>query len=63
MRLKGDPLVNVLISGYNFVHSDTVTSAGGVAIYISSEFQFTLNCELNLNVNDCEDMVKFVPQY
>ena len=55
-RLKGDPLINVLIPSCNFVHSDAVTNAGGVAIYVSSKFQFTLNHELNLNVNGCEDL-------
>ena len=55
-RLKGDSLINVLIPGYNFVHSDSVTNAGGVAIYVSSKFQFTLDHKLNLNVNGCEDL-------
>ena len=55
-RLKGDPLINVSIPGYNFLHSDSVTNAGGVAIYVSSKFQFTIDHELNLNVNGCEDI-------
>ena len=54
-RLKGDPLINVLKPSHNFVHSDSVTNAEGVAIYVSSKFQFTLDHELNLNVNGYED--------
>ena len=55
-RLKGDILINVLIPGYNFVLSDSVTYAVGVAVYVSSKFQYTLDHELNLNVNGCEDL-------
>ena len=55
-RMKVDRLINVLIPGYNFVHSDSVTNADGVSIYVSSKFRFTLDHELNLNVNRCEDV-------
>ena len=29
-RFKGDPLINIAIPNYNFVHADSVANAGGV---------------------------------
>ena len=60
MRAKSSkqrfPALCVSITGYKFVHSDSVTNAGGVAIYVSSKFQFTQAHDLNLKVNGCEDL-------
>ena len=38
-RLKSKPLINIELPHYKFLHVDTTTAAGGVAIYISNEFQ------------------------
>ena len=55
-RLKDNPLINIAIPNYNFVHADSVTNAGGVGrgSYVSSRFRFQVDRELNLNLNGCE---------
>ena len=55
-RLKGNPLINIAIPSYNFVHADSVTNAGGVGVYVSSKFRFQADLELNLNLNGCEEI-------
>ena len=55
-RLKGNPLINIAIPNYNFVHADSVTNAGGVGVYVSSKFSFQVDLELNLNLNGCEEI-------
>lgn len=39
-RLKHQPLSNISIPGYSFVHINSSTAAGGVAIYISNNVDF-----------------------
>ena len=41
-RIKSQPLINVEIANYNFVHVDSESAAGGVVIYVSDRIQ----CEL-----------------
>ena len=55
-RLRGDSLTNITIPNYNFVHADSITNAGGVAIYISSNYNFELDPELDMEVNGCEEL-------
>ena len=55
-RLKGEPLINISIPNFKFVHADSTTKAGGVAIYISSKFDFELDRELEMHIKDCEDL-------
>ena len=55
-RLKGNPLINIAIPNYNFVHTDSVTNAGGVGVYVSSKFKFQVDLDLNLNLNGCEEI-------
>ena len=55
-RLKGNPLINIAIPSYNFVHADSVTNAGGVGVYVLSKFRFQADLELNLNLNGCEEI-------
>ena len=55
-RLKGELLINILIPNYKFVHTDFTTKTGGVAIYISSKFDFELDCELEMHIKGCEDL-------
>ena len=40
-RLKSEPLINIELPHYKFLHVDTTTTAGGVAIYSLN----TLQCE------------------
>ena len=55
-RLKGEPLSNITTTDYNFAQIDSVTNAGGVAIYISSKYMFELVQSYNMNLNGCEDL-------
>ena len=55
-RLKTQPLLNIDISGYTFVHIDSPTTAGGVAMYISNALQFSVLNNLQLTVKECENI-------
>jgi len=55
-RIRGEPSINISIPNYNFVHVDSATKTGGVAMYISSKYKFSLDHELELNLNSCEDI-------
>ena len=55
-RLKTQPLLNIDIFGYTFVHTDSPTIAGGVAMYISNALQFSVLNNLQLTVNECENI-------
>ena len=55
-RLKGEPLINISIPNYKFGHTDSTTKAGGVAIYISSKFDFELDCERKMHIKGCDDL-------
>jgi len=48
--LKGDPLINISQPNYNFIHADSPTNAGRVAIYILSK------CKYEMNTVGCEDL-------
>ena len=39
-RLKGEALINIDLLLHKFIHVDSTTVAGGVAIYVSNKFQF-----------------------
>ena len=49
-------MINISIRNYKFVHADSTTKADGVAIYISSKFDFELDCELEIHTKSCEDL-------
>ena len=53
-RIKGDPLINISIPNYNFVHKYSPTNAGGVAI--SKKHQFKVIQEFKLNLKGCEEL-------
>ena len=55
-RLKGNPLINISLPDYNFVHSDSVTNAGGVAVYVSTKYKFKLDCDLEMILNGWEEL-------
>ena len=55
-RLKTRPFLNIDISGFTFVHIDSPTTAGGVAMYISNAQQFSVLNNLQLIVNECENI-------
>jgi len=55
-RINNEPSTNITIPGYTFVHSPSLTKAGGVGAYVSDLLNFTINDTLKLNVNGCEDL-------
>ena len=42
------------IESYQFVHSDSVSIAGGVGIYIRNDLNFVINSQLSINNQDSE---------
>ena len=42
--------------GYNFIHSDSQTRAGGVGFYIKSSLTYTLRRDIDLNLKAVENM-------
>ena len=55
-QLKGEPLINVSKPNYKFVYTDSTRKGGGVAIYISSKFDFELDCEHEMHIKGCKDL-------
>ena len=55
-RLKGEPLINIAIPDYNFIHADSPTNAGGVGIYILSKHRYELNHGLEMKIEGCEEL-------
>ena len=48
--------INPQLSNYKFVHSDSPTFAGGVAVYISRELRFEIVSNLSLDIAGCENI-------
>ena len=44
------------IPNNEFIHTDSKTNAGGVAMYINSEIKFEVLQHLHLDLNNCEDL-------
>ena len=47
---------NIELLGYKFVHSDSLTKAGGVGLYIIESLAFNFSTTLKLNVDHVEDI-------
>jgi len=47
IRIKDQPLINISLPGYNLVHVNSNSSAGGVAAY--STYQMQINSMQNAN--------------
>ena len=54
-RIKNQPLANITIPGYSFAHINLLSSAGGVAIYISNNFNFKL-CKNQHHLHNSESI-------
>ena len=54
-RLKGSPYINVTLSDYELLYSNSPTNAGGVAIHISKNFAIQTISKQDLLVQNCED--------
>ena len=55
-RINHKSFINIELPDYKFVHIDLPTSAGGVAVYISSELLFNILFNLSLDIDGCENM-------
>ena len=55
-RLKEQPLININIPGYFFIHTDSPTNAGGVAMYISTTIQHSILTEVQMDTDGCENI-------
>ena len=42
---------NIDIAGYNFIHADSLTKAGGFGFYINNSLLYTVKPEYDLNLN------------
>ena len=53
-HIKSQPLINVKIFYYSFVHVDSESAVGGVAIYVSDRFQYELRSnQCHLTGTEC----------
>nr|XP_039254392.1 uncharacterized protein LOC120331388 [Styela clava] len=60
-KLKSDPVVNISIRGYNFLHTPTKTNAGGVGLYFKSNLNPSLVNKYMLGITSCEDLWVEIP--
>ena len=47
---------NINIYGYNFIHYDSKTCAGGVAFYIEESLKYVQSNKTSLNLDNVEDL-------
>ena len=55
-KLKANEQCQAIIEGYNFIHEDTNTNAGGVGIFIKDNISYSLCNNLKMNIPNCEDI-------
>ena len=56
IRININPIININIPGYLFVHFPSPTKAGGVSAYVAKNLKFSENEHYRLHVSDCEDI-------
>ena len=54
--LKEQPLININIPGHSFIHTDSPTNAGGVAMYISTAIQRFILTDVLMDTDGCENI-------
>ena len=42
-RIKHEPLINIQLNNYSFIHANSKTNAGGVAMYIHDTVKFEVS--------------------
>ena len=52
----GQILVNVDINGYEFIHCDSTTKAGGVGIYIKKTLPYKQKSDINIKLSFVENI-------
>ena len=55
-KLFGDKHTMVNVKGYNFIHKNSLTEAGGAGLYIKSELMFRERPDLNLDDDGVEGL-------
>ena len=55
-KLRNEGFHNVSREGFEFVHHNSPTNAGGVGLYIKQGINFNLITKPNLNIEGCEDI-------
>ena len=53
---QGQPLVNVDITGYDFIHCAGITKAGGVGFYVKQNLSYKQKSDININLKFVENM-------
>ena len=51
---EGAIYTNIDISGYNFIHVDSITNAGGVGMYIKNSYSFHEIKEFDIKLDEVE---------
>ena len=54
--IYGQPLVNVIITGYDFIHRVGITKARWVGFYIKQSLSYKQKSDININLNFVENM-------
>ena len=55
-RLQAEPLIDVGLPGYTFIHENSPTIIGGVAMYIKNSIKFERPGKYNFEVSGCENI-------
>ena len=56
IRLQAEPLIDVGLPGYTFIHENSPTIIGGVAMYIKNSIKFERPGKYNFEVSGCENI-------
>ena len=54
-KLKNNVPFNSFLTAYDFMHQNSKTNAGGVALFVKSIYLFNVVDSFNLNAEKCED--------
>ena len=54
--INKEPLININLPGYTFLHSPSPSVVGGVGAYLSKQLTFAMNSLFQLHVQECEDL-------
>ena len=56
-KLQNDTIYNNIdIAGYNFIHANSLTKAGGVGFYIKNSLSYIVKPEYDINLNFVENI-------
>ena len=55
-HINKEPIININLPGYTFLHSSSPSVVGGVGAYFSNQLMFAINNLLKLHVPGCKDL-------